>query len=184
MNLLSFRQLSETLPIENLEQTACPLTIDYTIQMGDILAAVVLILTVIGLIFTAVQLAQAKRINRASLAKELYLRLYDDEDMREIFYAIEWSNYTENNLFKIGKTKDEAKLDKILSFYDMICNLYYRRVFLQKDMELFEYEMQRVFSHPSTQGYLRFLECWQKHHGLGRSYMYLKKYCEKQAKRH
>lgn len=148
----------------------------YSITIGDIINIFLLILTLIGLVFTAAQLIQTKKINRASLVKELYWTLYSEKELRDVFYRFEWSNYEEGE-FEICNTEMERSADKLLSFFEVICNLYYRGVLKKTDIELFDYEMQRVFSHPVIQEYLLFLDRWQSNQRIGKSYTNYKKYC-------
>ena len=151
--------------------------IDNTISIGDIINIFLLMLTVVGLVFTAIELQQTKKINRASLVKELYLQLYDDQELREMFFKIEWSDFSPSDRLKLGGTEEERKADKLLSFFEVICNMYYRGVLTKEDMETFDYEMRRVYSHPAVKEYLQFLEAWQQTQSIGKSYVAYKKYC-------
>ena len=147
------------------------------INVGDIINACLLFLTLVGLTFTAYQLIQTKAINRAQLVKELYLQMYSDDYIREIFYRIEWSDYTHIDIFQFRGTETEQMTDRLLSFYETICNMYYRKSLTREDMLIFDYEMMRVFQHPSIREYLSFLEKWQDNVEVGKSYSYYKCYC-------
>lgn len=147
------------------------------ISLADGINLGLLVLTFLGLLFTGFQLMQTKKINRASLVKEMYFNLYNDQELRDIFYKIEWSEYKSTDRFNLEGDEEERKVDKLLSFFDIICNMYYRGVLTKKDMEVFSYEMMRVYEHPAVQEYLEFLEDWQKSQNIGESYVNLKKYC-------
>jgi len=147
------------------------------ISLADGINLGLLILTFFGLLFTGFQLMQTKKINRAGLVKELYLNLYNDQELRDIFYKIEWSEYRSTDRFKLEGNEEERKVDKLLSFFDIICNMFYRGVLTKKDMKVFSYEMMRVYEHPAVQEYLDSLEDWQKSQNIGESYVNLKKYC-------
>ena len=149
-----------------------------SISIADIANLGLMVLTLIGLCFTGFQLMQNKKINRANLVKELYFTLYNDPELRDMFYKIEWSNYDASER-QIISDDDERKTDKLLSFFDIICNLHYRKILTEKDMEVFLYEMLRVYKHPSVQEYLDFLSEWQEEQKTGKSFIYFKKYCEK-----
>ena len=149
--------------------------IDTTGTISDIINLILLFLTMLGLIVAAFELGHNKKINRASLAKELYWTLYDDPDIRSIFYRIEWSNY-EIEDYGNAERDDEQKLDKLLSFLEIVCSMYYRRVFTRKDIRLFDYELNRVCSHPCVQAYWKFLDEWQSEQKIGDSFVNLKRY--------
>lgn len=151
---------------------------DGTITIGDGINAFLLILTVIGLVFTVVQLMQTKKINRAELVKELYLMLYDDEELRDVFYKIEWSDFSRGEI-DIQDNEFERKADKLLSFFEVLCSMYFRGIITKADMALFDYELKRVYAHPDVQAYFAFLEEWQEDQELGESFVNYQKYCSK-----
>lgn len=153
--------------------------IDHSITIGDIINMALLFLTILSLIFTAIQLAQTKKINRASLVKELYWTFYDDDEIREVFYIIEWSNYKDD----IEVDGYEQKVDKMLSFFEVVCSMYYRKILTKSDMKTFNYEMNRVYAHSKVQEYLVFLDNWQENLSIGESYANYKKYCQEYKKR-
>ena len=152
-------------------------TVDFTVTIGDIINIIMLALTFIGLAFAAIELSEGKKINRASLVKELYLQLYDDDELRDIFYKIEWSNYSESERLQLQGTEEERKADKLLSFFEVVCDMYYRGILTKEDIAIFDYEMRRVYAHPAVQDYLSFLEEWQEKQSIGKSYVSFKKYC-------
>lgn len=152
--------------------------IDRSVSVGDIINIILLFLTLMGLVFTMYQLIQAKTINRAQLVKELHLQMYSNDAIREIFYKIEWSDYSYIDIGQYHGTIIEQQTDRMLSFFETICNMYYRGSLTKEDMQIFDYEMMRVFRHPSIREYLSFLEEWQTDSGIGKSYTYYKRYCK------
>ena len=150
------------------------------ITLGDSISIVLLIVTAIGIIFTGMQLKQTKDINRAILVKELYLFFYKDKAIREIFYKIEWSNYSLDERMKLD-TKEEQQVDALLSFFEVICDMFYRKVLTKDDLKIFDYEMYRTYEHPGVQEYLEFLEEWQKERNIGESFRSFKRYCEENS---
>ena len=151
--------------------------VNVSMTIGDLINVGLLVLTIVGLIFTIVQLAQTRKINRASLVKELYFKLYDDVEMREIFYKIEWSEYFVEDTLDLGGGDEERKTDKLLSFFEIVCSMHNRGILTAKDMGIFHYEMLRVYDHPAIKNYFLFLENWQDSQGVGRSYVNYKQYC-------
>ena len=150
------------------------------ITLGDSISIVLLIVTAIGIIFTGMQLKQTKDINRAILVKELYLFFYKDKAIREIFYKIEWSNYSLDERMKLD-TKEEQQVDALLAFFEVICDMFYRKVLTKDDLKIFDYEMYRTYEHPGVQEYLEFLEEWQKERNIGESFRSFKRYCEEKS---
>ena len=146
------------------------------LTIGDVINIFLLVLTVVGLGFTVIQLIQTKKINRAELVKELYLMLYDDQQMRDFFYEIDWSSFTEGEL-GVENRDFENKADKLLSFFEVLCSMYYRHIITKTDMTLFEYELKRVYDHPDVQVYFDYLKGWQEKQKIGESYVNYKRYC-------
>ena len=149
---------------------------DATMTVGDVINIALLMLTVLGLGFTFTELQQTKKINRAELVKELYLMLYDDTELREVFYLIEWSDFEQGEI-DIQNEDIERKADKLLSFFEVVCSMYYRNAITKKDIALFDYELKRVYAHPDVQAYFQFLEEWQAEQLIGESFLNYKKYC-------
>ena len=152
------------------------ISFDGVMTIGDAINVVLLVLTVVGLAFTVIQLIQTKKISRAELVKELYLMLYDDQEMRDVFYKIDWSSFREGELGEIDRDFED-KADKLLTFFEVVCGMYYRGVITRADMALFHYELKRVYEHPDVQAYFRYLEIWQGNQAIGESYVNYKRYC-------
>lgn len=151
------------------------------IKVSDIIDIALLVVTALGIIFAGIQIQQTTKINRANLVKELYFTLYNDTELREIFYKIEWSSYDCSEWKKLDK-KEEQYVDKLLTFFDIVCNMYDRKVLMKQDIDIFSYEMRRVYEHPAIQEYLVFLSNWQIKKGLGENYISYKKYCRNNYK--
>lgn len=151
-------------------------TTEAVLSIGDWINMCLLIVTAAGLIFAGMQLKQSKDINRASLVKELYLTFYRDNEIRGIFYQIEWSDYTPYESIKLD-SKEEQQVDALLSFFEVVCDMYYRNVLTKEDLKIFDYEMHRTYEHPGIQEYLTFLAQWQKERNIGESYSSFKRYC-------
>lgn len=156
--------------------------IDYTIYIGDIINFIMLFLTFLGLIFATIELRQGKNINRANLIKELYVEFYKDNDIMEVFYDIEYDNQPDNGNYDISLHNSDygRKVDKLLSYFEVVCNMYYRNIINKKDMSIFSYEMYRVYSNLRVQKYFSFLEEWQKDVNHGYSYEKYKRFCQRE----
>lgn len=150
-----------------------------TISIGDIINIVISILTFIGLIFAVIELKQNKNINRANLVKELYLGFYENEDILEVFYDIEYDEYPNCSTYdeELHHSEYGKKVDKLLSFFEVVCNLYYRKMITTDDLSIFSYEMLRVFNNAKIQKYLSNVKLYQTNVNCGFSYINYKKYC-------
>lgn len=158
------------------------MNINFAINIGDIVSFVMLFLTFVGLIFAAIELRQGKNINRANLIKELYVEFYKDSDIMEVYYDIEYDNCPENGDYDVSLHNSDygRKVDKLLSYFEVICNMYYRNIINKKDISIFSYEMCRVYSNLKIQKYFSFIEDWQKKVGYGNSYEEYIKFCQRE----
>lgn len=163
---------------ENVDDNSANEVVLIPRSLSDRINIGLLVAACLGLVFTGMQLNQTKKINRANLVKDLYLKLYDDKELRDIFYKIEWSEYSSSDRLKLEGSEEEHKADKLLSFFDVICNMYYRGALTDKDMDVFSYEMLRVYKHLAVQDYLSFLSEWQIEQGMGESCVNYKKFCD------
>lgn len=123
------------------------------------------------------QLVQQEKISRATFVHDLYMKLFNDDEIRALFYSIEWSDYKPKNPVGYSKTDSEKAADKLLALFDLVCSMYYNDVLKKEDLSVMDYEMLRFYLHPDTQSYLSFLQRWQKIQNIGRSYESYSKYC-------
>lgn len=154
------------------------------LKTAEVINLLILCVNFFGFIFTIIQVSENKRVNRAQLVRELYSRLYDDAEMMQVFYDIEYDEESENKNYDMSLHHSEygRKCDKLFSYFEIICCLYYRRSLNKKDMKIFEYELFRIYNNQKVKTYLNFIKEWQKGLGYGFSYSNLEKYCENFSK--
>lgn len=150
------------------------------IRIEDIINIVISILTFMGLIFAILELKQNRNTNRANLIKELYIGFYKDEDILEIFYDIEYDENPNDGTYNEEWHHSEygKNVDKLLSFFEVVCDLYYRKMITANDLDIFSYEMLRVYSNAKVRSYLFNVELHQETVKCGFSYVNYKKYCK------
>ena len=161
-----------------IEEQSSRFIFDWTLTIGDVLNFLMLLVTIHSIKFAARQIKQTEKINRASLVKELLMTMHDNAEMRDLFYKIEWSEYRLGEFDFSNNSADEKGLDKLLSFFEIVCGLYERKVFTKADIKLFSYRMRRVAEHPDVQQYLGFLGTWQDNRNIGKSFSNYIKYCK------
>lgn len=147
-----------------------------TASIGDIINAGLLVLAAVALIFTYLQVRANTRTNRAIFFKELYLTMFSDSDMRDAFYKIEYDQFVYSE--KFHKSPEEKAIDRLLSFVDLICNLYYQGLLTSNEMKSFSYELKRIYENSNVSGYLAFLKAFYSQVNTGtQPFAYFLRYC-------
>lgn len=69
------------------------------------------------------------------MVKELYVKFYKDNDIMEVSCDIEYDNEPNNgdNDISLHNSDYGRKVDKLLSYFEVICNMYYRNIIAKKD---------------------------------------------------
>jgi hypothetical protein len=127
------------------------------IQLGLLMAAVA------GIALTFWQLRSNGRTQRGSFLKDLYLTLITDPLICEAYYLIEYNKFTYDSNFHGSPT--EPKIDRLLSFADLVCELYFQGIIKRREMEFFTYRLLRLAKDPNIQAYLEFLTGFYKQVG-------------------
>lgn len=127
------------------------------IQLGLLLAAAV------GFALTFWQVRSNARTQRGSFLKDLYLTSVTDEVICEAYYLIEYNKFTYDSNFHGSVT--EPKIDRLLSFADLVCELYLQGIIKRREMEFFKYRFLRLAKDPNIQAYLEFLTGFYKQVG-------------------
>jgi len=147
---------------------------DLLVFVADIISAVVLIVTVIsisislsltrrGLALTREQieqnnkqLQQSHHIQKASFFKELYLTMFGDQDIRDALYLLDKDEFVYESQFR--KSDNEKRVDRLLSFVDLVCALYMWGLLEDQEMQFFKYELMLIYNDPHVQAYLQYLK--------------------------
>src|SRR5690349_8360586 len=97
-----------------------------TYSIADIINAFLLGVTSIGIIFTFLQIRAARKTQKATFFKELYSTMFSDNDIRQVYYQIEYDEFVYDKNFH--GSENEKLLDRLLSFADLVCDLYAQKV--------------------------------------------------------
>ena len=128
------------------------------IQFGLLLAAV------IGIALTYWQVRSNARTQRAVFLKDLYSTLTTDPSICEAYYLIEYGRFSYGPDFHGSPT--EPKIDRLLSFADLVCELYSRGIMKRHEMEFFKYRFIRMAENPDVEEYLAFLTKFYERVGI------------------
>jgi hypothetical protein len=157
------------------------ITIRTEISVGDLLMAVLLLLTAIGLFLTLIQMKNNERQKRAEFLIDLYKHLISDNDMMDIYYKIEYGEFQYSE--KIHNSPDEIKLDKLLGLFENIARLYFMKNITMNDLEVFSYMFLVVYENESVKQYFQALdEEFDKRVEVVKSYELFRKVCEEDLK--
>ena len=153
-----------------------------TVSIADITNIVLLLVAIIGIFFTYYQIKQGFKTQRAVFFKELYLTLFSDEVIRKAFYQIEYDRFVYDASFH--GSSSEKTIDRLLSFIDLVCEIYEQKVITKREMSFFKYEIIRVYMNDNIQNYLKFLKDFYDLVEIGTiPFSSFISYCEKEAKK-
>ena len=130
----------------------------------------------IGSIFALIQWNSSIKIKRTEFLDEIINKLWFDPNMAKTMHTIEnvpdW--YTEN--FHRGYTDLGYQIDKLLSYFDFICYLYFIKNLSFNEFNVVKYEIDRTCASPSVQAYLWNLYHFSNRIEAGCSFMYIINY--------
>ena len=79
--------------------------------------------------------------------------MYGDPAIKEGFYLIEYNKFIYDDGFH--ESKDEQCIDRLLTFLDLICDLYFQGVISKHEISFFEYELTKIYRNPYILKYLK-----------------------------
>jgi hypothetical protein len=152
-----------------------PLTVADLIQIGLLIAAIFTIC------LTFIQIRKGNKTQKATFFKELYMTLFSDSNIRDAYYKLEYGKFIYDT--KFHGSADEKSFDQLLSFIDLICELYYQNVITEKEMNFFKYEITRIFKNTNVTRYLEFLKGFYKYNTDTEPFQSFVKYCHQTIKK-
>lgn len=157
--------------------------IDWTksLTIADLIQIGLLIAAIFTICLTFFQIKKGNKTQKATFFKELYLTLFSNSDMRNAYYNLEYGEFIYNDDFH--GSEEEKSLDQLLSFIDLICELYYQNVITEQEMKFFKYEITRIFSNENLNKYLTFLESFYKHNTDTKPFQSFIKYSKQNIKK-
>ena len=114
---------------------------------------------VIGVIFGFITWRKSMVIKRAEYVHSLREKFFDDKDVADVIYTVEYDEQWYDYSFH-GGSEMERKVDKTLSVCDYVCYLYGNKLISEKEFELFEYDLCRIFNNNGVLKYMDFLSHW------------------------
>lgn len=130
----------------------------------DWAAIIASIIAGIGLILSAFQMARASRYQRVEQSAQLIKDLFDDTDLRTIYYKLEYGTFEYTDGFH--ESPEEQQLDKLLSRFDSLAKQVQMGIAKIKDLDLIAYEYLVIFQDQEVKAYLHFLDGWYQERGI------------------
>lgn len=164
----------------------------YNIFLVKPVESFALIISCIGGAFGLYQWRKGNIIKRAEIMKKLISQIREDKEIASSIELIDWGDgfeYDGKFHFKNEKAKeiliDEHNLfcsiDKTLSFFNYICYLRSLHIFKRKDLNIFDYNIRRLFDNTDICNYLHSLALWSNYLNISCSYEQLIKYGKKRG---
>ena len=148
------------------------------INNESIIGIVAAIIALIGILLTLFQLFQTKKIKKAEFVYELLKSIRSNPNIAKVEYMMDydlpWYGY------KFHGSKKEALIDDFLAQLNFICFLKSKRYISKKEIELFEYELNRTITNGECLCYLWNLHHWSKRNDKKCSFAYLIEYAKEQ----
>lgn len=132
-----------------------------TITVSDKINIALLAATTIGVFAAFIQIYISNRQKRADLLLQLCNQFYQDKEMQDIYYDIEYGQFH----YAAGTfhmSEDERKLDKLLGLFSNIGQLFEMGIINDRDLEFIKYEFQIIYECPDVQNYFQTLDGWFK----------------------
>ncbi|MFW5983094.1 MAG: hypothetical protein ACOCQ4_01230 [bacterium] len=126
---------------------------------SDIINMALLVATTVGVFAAFRQIFISNKQKRADLILQLCNQFYQDNDMQDIYYRIEYSKF-QYAINTFHGSEDEKKLDKLLGLFSNIGQLYQIGIIRDEDLEFIKYEFQIIYEYESVQLYFQTLDSW------------------------
>jgi hypothetical protein len=123
-----------------------------------------LVITALGVIAAVIQIRNGTKAQRATYLKDLYLQFRTDPEIAETFYLVEYDKFKYDSDFHGSEI--EPKIDRLLTFIDLVCELYNQKSISKKEMQFFNYAFKRVARDLEIQKYLEFLGQFYARNGI------------------
>jgi len=144
-----------------------------TWSVDNYLSLIITIVMAVGSVFALVQWNSSIRIRRAEFLDEIINKLWFDEKMARTMHLVDnnldW--YTED--FHKSYSDLSYQIDKLLSYFDFICYLFFIKKLSLNEFSVIRYEIDRACASPSVQAYLWNLYHFSNKIEAGCSFMYI-----------
>ncbi len=136
----------------------------YGFSLSDAINVGLLLVAIVGIFLTYKEINQSRITQKATFFKDLYSTFFSDKEIRQAFYQIEQDTF-EFELEFYG-TENEKLMDRLLSFVDLVTDLYDQKIITPHEMNFFKYQLMRIYQNKNVKGYLRYLTAFYKYKGV------------------
>jgi len=151
------------------------------VSVTDLINGVLLIVAILGIFLTYRQIRISYKTQKATFFKEIYSTMFSDPDIRNAYYQLEYDQFIYNDNFH--GSENEKLIDRLLSFVDLVCELYNQMVITDREIGFFKYEFIRIYKNQNVQNYLIFLKMFYEKVGCDKEpFFSFVKYCKKELK--
>jgi hypothetical protein len=151
------------------------------VSVTDLINGILLIVAIVGIFLTYRQIRIGYKTQKAGFFKEIYSTMFSDPDIRNAYYQIEYGQFTYDS--KFHGSENEKLIDRLLSFVDLVCELYNQKVITDREIGFFKYEFIRIYRNQNVQNYLKFLKTFYGNVGCDKEpFFSFVKYCKKELK--
>ena len=130
------------------------------LSISETIKIIAILIASLGLFLNFWQLLQSNKLRRVELVSKTLFLIFDDKDIANIFYKLEYDEFKYNDNFH--GSKDEKKVDKLLTALDILGKQHNIGLISLKDVETISYEILTVYHNKELNKYLNFLDNWYK----------------------
>jgi hypothetical protein len=130
----------------------------------DLLKILAILFAAVGLYLNFWQLRKSNSQRRAEMISDVLWKIYDDKELSEIYYQIEYHEFKYDDNFH--GSDNERKLDKLITIFDILAKQYYLKLVTIKDLDFVSYECLVIYQNKEVNKYFVFLEDWFKRRGM------------------
>lgn len=110
------------------------------ITIGDLISFTLLIATGLAVFYAYLQVRANYATQKSGFFKELYLIMFSDPDIRDAYLLIEYERFVYDDHFH-GASPHEVIIDRMLNFFNLLCDLYAQKVLTEHEMSFFKYSI-------------------------------------------
>ena len=109
-----------------------------------------------------------KKLESVKIVTQSLKEYVSDEEMKVMFYKIEYKEFYYDEVTRFRDPSDEYKLDKLLSHFATVALAWDRRLIYPADLVIVEYYVLRIMDDASVLRYVAFLHDWVRSLGIDR----------------
>jgi len=155
-------------------------TVETTMTTIELIQTIANVATALTFGAAAWQLYESNKQTKKSVIQkrseyiiELYNTFVNDENMTEVYYTIEYSEFIYNPTERFQDfdfnwdpnfhgSETEKKVDKLLGHFSNIGRLYSYGILTKEDLQFFKYEFLMIYQNENIQAYFTFLDNWTR----------------------